>query len=186
MRQITLTLDGPVAVGKSRLLRSISYALNKVYPGAFTFIGDVVDCDPLGVNTVEPVTITVVETTAGRHHTDRPVVQVTTLPTAEEARALAAGTTHEELLALITKKITEAAKRGWTRTEVEEGSGVRGVSDWNGSDDATVIGKTAAALRKAGYVVRKTVTGQRHDVNALSIEWKSKVTPTGGLGYWDR
>ncbi|AFU87576.1 hypothetical protein CcrKarma_gp059 [Caulobacter virus Karma] len=174
MRNVTLTLDGPIAVGKSRLLRTIAFALEKTYPGKFAFTGDVVDCAPLAVNTIEPMTITVVEKTDGRAY---PATQAALL-SAETARVLTAGLTSDELVAEISKAVGAAARAGLSRAVIGKDI-VRGVSDWNGDANDTVIGRAAKQARAAGYAVKKGMDGD------LVIEWKTKVAPPFA-GYLDR
>jgi energy-coupling factor transporter ATP-binding protein EcfA2 len=173
MRNVTLTLDGPMAVGKSRLLQTISYALEKTYPGKFTFVGEVVDIQPFAVNTVEPMTITVVEMTDGRAYNKAAPL----LMSAEQAREITAGISTEELLMEISKAVGAAARQGLSRALVSKEI-VRGVRDWNGDGDDTVIGRAAKRARAAGYTVKKGMDAD------LVIEWKTQVAPTGS--YLDR
>lgn len=98
---------------------------------------------------------------------------------AAEARVLAAGITTHELLLVLAHQIGDAARRGETTLYVGEDV-VRGVRDWNSGLEG-VIGEAVQALRRQGYIVRKSMTPELQP--CLRIDWKAE-TSTGG--YWDR
>lgn len=163
-REITITLTGPRAEGKSILANAIA--------GLLTAHGSTVisprktgfpNLSPVDLSDFpEPFTVTINEIA-----TDGPMQ----LPDAREAREIAVGISAPDLLALATKKILTASGTGQHRAYIKSAE-VRGIRNWSGAQDLSVIGMTAGALRQAGYAVKKT---EIDSDAALLIEWKDDL-----------
>ncbi|AXQ68259.1 hypothetical protein HOT99_gp055 [Caulobacter phage CcrBL10] len=105
--------------------------------------------------------------------TDQPAIL-----SAEQARELTAGISTDRLIEAIKNAVITAATAGMSRAVIGKDI-VRGVPDWNGDADDTVIGRAAKQVRAAGYTVKKGMDGD------LVIEWKTKPA-SSGLGYLGR